>query len=298
MDPFSVALGVLQITGVAIKVLLFLQNKIKVFRNYSKEVNRIFKGIKLQQKIFVYEIHLFLRLAKQGEGDIERMLQDADDAQWRSQELQSGLHSAFPGSLDSVQDIMEEFRSTLQDLRDELACFDKIEQMGAKVSDIWMESLQGKFTRFENFDVRVSGANHHKQNERLKDTVLRVRKKVKITWDKVKLDDHVKSLREHNDDLRRLREQATEIKEPVLRSTACPRPVHQLSQEYGSIGKVRRASIAFHQALAAAWLKDVSKMHPGGEIRHDVKLKLDIQVRDEVKMEIVIACYGHSRSYP
>lgn len=139
--------------------------------------------------------------------------------------------------------------------------------------------------------------NNYIQNEPIKDTVRRVRKKAKLTWNKVSFEEQIKSLRNLNDDLRRLREQAAEIRDPILRGTASVRPVHQLSQEYGSIGKVRRASKAFHQALAAAWLKDVSKTLPQ-EVRHNVKLKLDTQVRDVVKMEVVIACHGHSSLRP
>ncbi|KAH8753004.1 hypothetical protein F5883DRAFT_432682 [Diaporthe sp. PMI_573] len=190
------------------------------------------------------------------------MLEDADDPRWGSPELQSRLEAAFPGSLDTVQDTIEEVRSTFQALQAELACFDDIARLGEK-------------------------------NERLKDTVRRLRKKVKITWNKEGVEEQIKNLREFNDDLRRLREQLAEIKQPAARSAVCVRSTHQLSQEYGSIGKVRRASKAFHQALAAAWLKDIS-ITQHGEVRHNVKLKLDTQVRDDVKMEVLVACSGHS----
>lgn len=135
------------------------------------------------------------------------------------------------------------------------------------------------------------------QNEPLKETVRRLRNKLKIIWDKTKFEEEIKSLRDLNDDLRRLREQEAEIKEPVLRTTSCARPAPQLSQEYGSIGKVRRASKAFHQALAAAWLKEISELQVE-EVRHNVKLKLHTRVQDEVQMEVVIACYGHSLLQP
>lgn len=120
---------------------------------------------------------------------------------------------------------------------------------------------------------------------------------MKITWNKTSFEEQIKSLRDLNDDLRRLREQAAEIERPVLRNAAFVRPVHQLSQEYGAIGKVRRASKAFHQALAAAWLKDISNTQPE-ETRHNVKLKIETEGRDEVNMEVVIACYGHARLQP
>jgi hypothetical protein len=135
MDPFSIALGVFQITGIAIKVSLLLQKKIKVFRNYSREAGRILKSVDRQQKNFIHEIHLLLRLAKQDEDVIERMLEDADDPRWGSPELQSRLEAAFPGSLDTVQDTIEEVRSTFQALQAELACFDEIVRMGEKVRE-------------------------------------------------------------------------------------------------------------------------------------------------------------------
>lgn len=118
---------------------------------------------------------------------------------------------------------------------------------------------------------------------------------MKVAWNKENLDEHLKSLRQLNDDLRRIREQAAEIKQPVLRSAACAGQVQQLSKEYGSIGKVRRASKAFHQALSAAWLNEISKTQ-SDEVRHNVKVKIDAEVGDEVKMGVVIACHGHSCS--
>lgn len=117
---------------------------------------------------------------------------------------------------------------------------------------------------------------------------------MKITWNKENFEEQLKSLRQLNDDLRRIREQAAEIKRPVLRRSTCFGQAQRLGQEYSSIGKVRRASKAFHQALATAWLKEIPKGQ-SNEVRHNVKLKLDAEVRDEVKMEVVIACSGHPR---
>lgn len=139
--------------------------------------------------------------------------------------------------------------------------------------------------------------NRYVQNEPIKDAVRRVRNKAKITWNKTSVEEQIEVLKDLNGYLRDLRNQAAEIKEPILRSTAYVRPVHQPSQEYGSIGKVRKASKAFHQALAAVWLKDNSETQPQ-EVRHHVKLKLDTEVQDAVKMEVVIACSGHSRLQP
>lgn len=150
MDPFTIVLGVLQVTGVAIKVSLLLQKKVKVFRNYSREVDRVLKGVNRQQKNFRHEIHLLLRLAKQDEDAIEYMLQDADDPRWSNQELQSRLSAVFPRTFDAAQDVIEEIKSALQALQTELACFDEIVRMGAEVCE------KGFRKRISNFPVLLN----------------------------------------------------------------------------------------------------------------------------------------------
>lgn len=294
MDPFSIALGVLQITGAAIKISSPLKKKIKVFSNYSREVGRVLKSVSRQRKNFLHEVHLLLRLAEQDELDIERMLEDGGDRHWRSPELESGLNSAFPGSLDTIKDVVEEIQLALDDLQGELTCFEDIGKVAAKVSVLPIEipTLSFKPSR-----VSCVRPNHHIQNEALKDTIRRVRKRVNIAWNKESFEEQIKKLRELNDDLRRIREQAAEIQQPGLRNAAYPGKVQQLSKEYISIGKVRRASESFHQALAATWLREISGTQ-SDEVRHSVKLKIEAEVRDEVKMEVLITCFGHSLVQP
>lgn len=134
MDPFTITLGVLQLTGVVIKMSLLLQDKIKFLRNYSREISRVLKKVDRHRKNFIHEIYLLLRQAKQDEDDIERMLQDGEDPQWSSPELQAGLDAAFPKSLDTIQDTIEEIKSTMETLQGELACFDEIVGLEVKVS--------------------------------------------------------------------------------------------------------------------------------------------------------------------
>lgn len=131
----------------------------------------------------------------------------------------------------------------------------------------------------------------------MKDAVRRLRKRVKITLNKSKFEEQIQSLRQLNKDLRRIRKQEVEIKKSNSRTIAPTYTTQQLSQEFGSIGKVRRASKAFHQALAAAWLSSLSPASTG-QLKHNVKLLLDAQVKDEVQMEVMITCYGHCLSSP
>lgn len=131
----------------------------------------------------------------------------------------------------------------------------------------------------------------------MKDAVRRLRNRVKITFNNSKFEEEIKNLRELNDDLRRLREQEMEIKDPKTHANvALPqRPMH-LDSEFGSIGKIRRASKSLHQALAAAWLESIDSTLPGS-IRHNVKLSVDTNIAGEGRMEIVISCYGHDQTH-
>lgn len=132
------------------------------------------------------------------------------------------------------------------------------------------------------------------KHEPLKEAVRHLRNRVKITFDKSKFEQQIKTLRELNHDLRSLRKQAAEIKEPVKLPVSAPssRPVQQLSEEYGTIGKTRRASRALHQALAAAWLRSLASSS-AGNVRHNVKILLDTKLTNQVHMDVVVSCYGH-----
>lgn len=137
-DPFSITLGVLQLTGVALKVSSIICKKIKIFRNYSREVKRVLKGVDRQRQNFIHELHLCLRLVRQSENDIEQMLGNAEHPNWASSKLQSELETAFGASLDAWRDTIEEIGSSLRCLQGELACFDEIVTMCPKVS--WQTS--------------------------------------------------------------------------------------------------------------------------------------------------------------
>lgn len=134
MDPFSVALGVLQVTGTALKISSLIYQKVKIFRNYSREVKRVLKGVDRQRQNFIHEIHLFLRQAQQNEDNIEQMLDDTEHPLWKDDELQLGLDAAFGKSLGTCRDIIEEIGSILRSLQAELSCFDGIGETCTKVN--------------------------------------------------------------------------------------------------------------------------------------------------------------------
>lgn len=133
-DPFSITLGVLQLTGAALKVSSIICRKIRIFRNYSREVKRVLKGFERQRQNFVHEVHLCLRQAQQPDNDILQMLDDANHPNWTSRELQLELETAFGARLDACRDTIEEIGSILNSLQGELVCFDEIVTMCPKVS--------------------------------------------------------------------------------------------------------------------------------------------------------------------
>lgn len=133
-DPFSITLGVLQLTGAALKVSSIICKKIKIFRNYSREVKRVLKGVDRQRQNFIHEVHLCLRQAQQTENDIEQMLDDADHPNWTKRELQFEFETVFGASLEACRDTIEEIGSILICLQRELVCFDEIVTMCPKVS--------------------------------------------------------------------------------------------------------------------------------------------------------------------
>lgn len=130
------------------------------------------------------------------------------------------------------------------------------------------------------------------QGESLKDAVRRLRGRMKISLDESRFEKHVQDLRASIDDLKRIREQRSELRRNNNELIATKSPRGKLSQEYGHIGQVRRASKAFHEALAEAWSTSSTSTDVLG-MRHTVRLFLDTTVKEDVQMHVAISCMGH-----
>lgn len=135
-----------------------------------------------------------------------------------------------------------------------------------------------------------------KQGESLKDTVRRLRTRIKVVYDESKFEQGIVDLRAANNDLQRLREQAYELR----KSTSIIVPPAQRRQrliehEYKNISTIREASTAFHAALMVAWSKSpcVSEAEERG---HRVKLLIDARMKENVCLDVVISCFGHGFS--
>ncbi|KAK1640673.1 hypothetical protein BDP81DRAFT_509859 [Colletotrichum phormii] len=142
-----------------------------------------------------------------------------------------------------------------------------------------------------------SRLNADRQGERLKYAVRRLRGRVKTTLDESKFEKHFQDLRASIEDLKCIREQRSELKRNMNELTGTKPPRGKLSQEYGHISQVRRASRAFHEALVEAW----STQSASAEVldmRHTVRLFLDTTVKDDVQMHVAISCMDYRTSAP
>ncbi|KAI2637899.1 hypothetical protein GGS26DRAFT_432189 [Hypomontagnella submonticulosa] len=261
MDPVSITLGVVPLVGGAIGAYGMIQKKFTIFCHYSREVRRVRKRLDRQQHFFRNETHLLLRPAVDDEATLECMLDDANHANWPGKELERGLRDHLGKNYGACQEIIEEITETIDGLRAELQCFEEL-------------------------------SSQRQKGEPLKDTIRRLRNKVKIAWDKDKFDGYIKDLRDSNHDLKRLREQADELQKPKTQSTPLNRP-KKLAQEYGNFRTIRRASKALYNALTVSWLRASATGRHDVNLLHNVKLFADAKVREQVHMDIALVCYGH-----
>ncbi|KAL8383144.1 hypothetical protein RB595_006754 [Gaeumannomyces hyphopodioides] len=283
MDPLSITTGVLGLLGTCIKVYTTVGEKLKIFRHYSQEVKRIRTTYRCQVRIFRNEIHHLLRNACPGyEATIKEMLDDAGHPEWQSRLLQEQIELALGKAEEGLlKDVIEQIRASLSELQDDLGCFDSL--------------MAGQY-----------------KEEKTKDAIRRLRDRVKVTWNKSEVEKSIEDLRDSIKTLRCLREQATELSvnaRPCGGLTGASRDgtVGQRDSmagshtglnpeqrtEYGQYGPVRRASKAFHKALALAWSGAPESMQTVRPTRHSVKLFLDARADGDVQMDVAVICYGH-----
>ncbi|KAI0554263.1 hypothetical protein F4679DRAFT_527699 [Xylaria curta] len=258
MDPISLTLAILPLAGGTIMVYGELHKKFKAFCHYSREVSRARKRFDRQQQFFRNEIHLLIRHVLKDECAIETMLDNPGHNKWKSQELEDALKEHLRQNYSTYLDAIEEISSSNEELVEIMGCFNNLDSQRQK-------------------------------RESMKDAVLRLRDRVKVAWDKTKIDASIANLRNLNEDLRRLRQQTVELQTRATR----PRGVQKhISQEYSEYRTIRRASKALHAALTTAW-SDPAAPCFGNEAGHDVKLFADASVKDGVQMDMMMLCNNH-----
>ena len=129
-------LGVLPVVIEAVKAYHTTCEKIQIFRHYSREVERIQKQFCVRQRMFLNECHLLLQLVV--DDDVTKaMLGDFEHSSWRDKDLDNQLNNYLSDSYQSCKDIMEDTQTILEDVGEELRCFDAIasEKLKVKLDD-------------------------------------------------------------------------------------------------------------------------------------------------------------------
>ncbi|KAH8900697.1 hypothetical protein GQ53DRAFT_632333 [Thozetella sp. PMI_491] len=189
-------------------------------------------------------------------------MRDPEHAQWRGCSLERDLETRLERNTESLKNIVGEICEAMAKLQNAFQCFTPLEEEQEKDGRLRMESLK--------FAVR------------------KLRKRVKITFEKESFESQIARLEKSNDGLRRLREQVSELqRQPCFaeRKTCVSRG--QLPAEFGAYSAIRRASKALHEALTTAWSNTQAP-----QLRHSVRLFLDAKAEKDVQMEVAILCYN------
>lgn len=180
VEVVGLFLGVLPVVIEAVKAYHTTCEKIQIFRHYSREVERILKQFRVRQRMFLNECHLLLQLVVDDDGT-KAMLGDFEHSLWRDKDLNNQLNNYLSDSYKSCKDIMEDTQTILEDVGEELRCFDVITS----------EKLKG---------------------ESLKRAVRRLRDSIVISFRKESYEASLARLRDHNADLNHLRSQIGEFR--------------------------------------------------------------------------------------
>ncbi|KAK4159524.1 hypothetical protein QBC43DRAFT_327019, partial [Cladorrhinum sp. PSN259] len=268
MEPVSLALGIVPLIISGIKGYRSLRSKFKIFCHYSAQVERIRKLLGVQRDYFLNETELMLRLVVQDQVLVKEMMKDAKHLEWGSEKLQANMEKQLGRSMEPFKDTVEDILELVVSLENGLGCFDILTAEHEK--------------------------DDHLRAKPMKEAIKKLRKRVKIAFEKENFESKITRLEKSNDSLRRLRKQISNLQQPqpCTGQTAgkenCEKRA-QLSVEFGAFGVIRRASIALHEALQQTWSSTATE-----DLRHSVRLFLDARAEDEVRMEVAILCYeGH-----
>ena len=153
VEAAGLFLGVLPVVIEAVKAYHTTCEKIQIFRHYSREVERIRKQFRVRQRMFLNECHLLLQLVV--DDDVTKaMLGDFEHSLWRDKDLNNQLNNYLSDSYQSCKDIVEDTQTILEDVGEELRCFDVIASEKLKVK------LDDPFQRYLDLTIPSSRVNH------------------------------------------------------------------------------------------------------------------------------------------
>lgn len=128
MDPVSLALGIVPLLGGSLKVYKSTYSKLKTFRHYSREVDRVRKHFDRQRQFFLNEVHLVLRLVLDDEALVQDMVEDGTHKKWKSRSLETDMVDRLGDNIRSLKEIIEDIQVVINDLQKGLECFNCLDE--------------------------------------------------------------------------------------------------------------------------------------------------------------------------
>ncbi|KAI0553263.1 hypothetical protein F4679DRAFT_580931 [Xylaria curta] len=211
-DPATLALGIAPLVLSAIEGFKNVRSRFRILRSHDRVLRRLRRSFTTQSHIFLDECHLLLlRVADQDA--VISMLADDQSELWSDPSLDNKLKEHLGRKFEDVQEIIEEIRAQL------------------KALDEGLNRTLGGATR----DVKLTAAE-------------KAREAFDIMSNKAKYETDIDHLKELNQEFKRLRKMANEIKS--IQTLTISRHQNQIPEDYKIRGEYARS---FYNALRYCW---------------------------------------------
>lgn len=135
MEPVSLSLGIIPLIGGSIKLYKASRSRLRVFRHYSGEVDRVRKQFDRQRQFFLNEVHLALRLVIEDESLVQDMVENGDHLYWQRQSLERAMLDRLnANNCQVLKEIAADIGKTIGNVEKELECFECLEEARREAS--------------------------------------------------------------------------------------------------------------------------------------------------------------------
>jgi hypothetical protein len=135
MDPISLTLGIIPLLGGSLKMYKSTYAKLKLFRHYSREVDRVRRQFTRQKQFFSNEICLLLKFTLHDDSLVSDMVRNDGHHSWHSVSVEMRMKRYFGADNCSVlKDIVQEVGQIITESEKELECFDCLKKQQRKVN--------------------------------------------------------------------------------------------------------------------------------------------------------------------
>ena len=98
----------------------------RVFRNYSREVKRVYNKFRVQQCLLVSELELLLEKTIEDPSEVQLLLGDFDHVRWQDKSLGTAISRLLGRNGEVYSELLVSIASQLQQFKVDLSCFDAL----------------------------------------------------------------------------------------------------------------------------------------------------------------------------